>query len=227
MNLTYKKILILNEYHHTEIGGKERYVRHLIDILTRNNFKVYEMNMYKKITNSTFSHKNYSYIESNIHNNHLIKPTNKNKIDQLIFYTKLIIAYIKWKHEVKKIIKKENIEVVIDNTYNSPISFVKSVKYIWVQHLDFPIYTNIFLSFLSKNIFTKMFGKIGRNILGIKNRLNFPNIVTYSKEDESLLIRYKEKWHLDRHNKSRYYPIALSSKYIRDINNYTHTHTFA
>ncbi|WP_027124276.1 hypothetical protein, partial [Mycoplasmoides pirum] len=83
-----KNILIINENIHIKIGGIETYSANLINILLKNNFKVFEFSL----KNSSVSkvEKNYVLIKNKIFN----KINFKNKLINNFLYTLKLNKYI-------------------------------------------------------------------------------------------------------------------------------------
>ncbi|WP_027124294.1 glycosyltransferase, partial [Mycoplasmoides pirum] len=161
-----KNILIINENIHIKIGGIETYSANLINILLKNNFKVFEFSL----KNSSVSkvEKNYVLIKNKIFN----KINFKNKLINNFLYTLKLNKYI------NKIIKQNKIDVVIQNNFIFPVSkFKKNVKYIWIQHFDWSFY-------LSEKSKLKFWLK---KIFNLKNNFSYPNIVVFNKIDKFFL----------------------------------------
>ncbi|WP_027124267.1 glycosyltransferase [Mycoplasmoides pirum] len=161
-----KNILIINKRNHTKIGGIETYCKELINILIKNNFKVFEFS--ENNFDSKITKKNYVLIKNKIFN----KINFKNKLINNFLYTLKLNKYI------NKIIKQNKIDVVIQNNFIFPVlKFKKNVKYIWIQHSDWPFYLS------EKNKFKFWLKKI----FNLKNNFSYPNIVVFNKIDKFFL----------------------------------------
>ena len=205
----FKKILILNEQHHSNIGGTERYVRNLINIFTESdNFYVYEISMFFDENLLKYIN-NYEYVKQDFFKNlnitNLKKITNKNLFGKLYLWFKLIVPLLKWSAFINKFIKKNSIDYVIDNTVNIPngLMFIsKRTKCVWIQHFDASNY-------IEKNIFTKVFRKILSFIFCVKNRFKIENVVVYSDNDKKSFI---DKKLISKHANFFSIPLSCSSK---------------
>ncbi|WP_027124264.1 glycosyltransferase family 4 protein [Mycoplasmoides pirum] len=171
-----KKILILNSKPHFNHGGIETYSTHLINFFLEKKYKVFEISQLPEKNFLEDFDENFYFIYHDFYNK---SKLNKKKYSYFLTYFKLFWISVKVNKLAKKIIKKYNIDVVIDNNFATYITFVKNVKYIWVQHYDWNIIRGKkIISFL-------------RKILFVKNRLLYPNIVVYSSFDKEFLIKYK------------------------------------
>lgn len=128
-----KNILILSDRHHSNIGGTETYTKKIIEILTGKGHTIFEINFFKQKNDFINKRKNYENI------NHKIKfPPIKLKNINLIFSIfKFMWSSVKFCRLINKTIKKQKINIVIDNTVKSiPYIKKKKVDYIWIAHFD-------------------------------------------------------------------------------------------
>lgn len=118
-----KKILILNDKHHSNIGGTETYTKNLIKILNANNHKVFEINFFSEKSETLSEIPNYQNIV------HKIKfhPISLKVFNLPFMLFKLILKTLKFNKLVNKTIKNKKIDIVIDNTVKS-IPYVKKKK---------------------------------------------------------------------------------------------------
>lgn len=204
-NKYLKKVLILNSKTHTELGGIETYSHKLINLFLKNGYQVFELSQQpvvsEKKINSTLGQ--YIFVNHNFYKKTKIKKT------ILPFYNSflLYITSVKVNKLHKKLVKKYKIPIVIDNNFSIKISFCKNTKYFWVQHFDAETIKDSFLK------------RIIKKILLIKNRFNFPAIITYTQKNIDYLIKNK----LVNPKKSKIYSIVPGI--IIPSNTHTHTQT--
>ncbi|WP_033159848.1 glycosyltransferase family 4 protein [Mycoplasmoides alvi] len=180
-----KKILILTHHNSNDIGGIERYVKNLIEIFTSNSYLVYEINIFSEKKYLNFAKHNYNYIYTPFFEKLNLKNkekeiSNKNIWKKIFYYFKFYLCELKNCFFIKKFVKQNKIDIVINNNFSTPLFFNKNTKYIWVQHFDEKIYSSI-----------SMFQKIIRKLLFIKNVLHYPNLVLFSQKDTKIFIEKK------------------------------------
>ncbi|WP_033160223.1 glycosyltransferase family protein [Mycoplasmoides alvi] len=172
-----KKILIINSKPHFELGGMETYSKKLIQIFLDAGHEVYELSHIPSRNIQNVKNNKYHFIYHDYFNK---SKLNYKNYSFFIKYLKLTIIGFKVNKLANKWIKKENINIVIDNNFATKITFIKNVKYIWVQHFDWNL-------ILGKDIFTNLIKKF----LNIKKRIFFPNIVTFTTKDKHYLLDKK------------------------------------
>ncbi|WP_036448957.1 glycosyltransferase, partial [Mycoplasmoides pirum] len=161
------------------------YTKNLINIFTKNNYFVYEINVYSEKKNLfCSSNGNYEFVHTKYFENLNLKKDLNNKKTRNLFkrffiFFKLYLCEIKNAFFIKKFIRLHNIDIVINNNFSTPIWFNKFSKYIWIQHFDSQVYL---LSF---------WNKILRKFLFINNPLKYPNIVFFTKKDFDYFLSKK------------------------------------
>lgn len=174
-----KNILILNDNHHSNIGGTETYTKKIMEILTKNNHKVFEINFLKQKNDFKKKIKNYEHI------NHKIEfPLIKSKnIYSIFLIFKFILSTWKFCRLINKTIKSKKINIVIDNTVKSiPYIKRKKIDYIWIAHFDIiKLYNEE-----KENRFIKR--------LAIRqNKFKYKKIVVFTEKDKNELIKINKK----------------------------------
>ncbi|WP_033160233.1 glycosyltransferase family protein [Mycoplasmoides alvi] len=196
------KILIINPKPHTELGGIESYTSKLIQIFLNNGYKVFELSqMPSEVCKIKNQHHNFYFIN---HPYYIKSKLDYKKYNFLIRYIKLFWISIKVNWLAKKIIKQNEINIVIDNNLTTYISFIRRVKYFWIQHFNAEIV-----------IGTKI-RRLLKKILFIKDRFNFPNIITFTKKD----VEYLVENHLVKIKKQKIHQITPGIV----LKLHTHTH---
>lgn len=178
-NSFQKRILIINDNHHSIIGGTENYTYKLIKIFTNLNHNVFELNL--KYKNSDLILNNYENIK------HKINKLERKSTNFILFWFASFINYLKFNLLIHKILKKKNIDIVIDNSQYASYKFLKpsnKKKFIWVSHNDITKIYNQQKSFWYK---IKM-------IISLKsNRLYFNKIIVFSEIDKKWLLNNNKK----------------------------------
>lgn len=197
-----KNILILNDNHHSNIGGTETYTRKIIEILTEKNHKVFEINFLKQKNYFKEKIKNYEHINHKIEFS-LIKSKN---IYSIFLIFKFLLSTWKFCRLINKTVKTKKISVVIDNTVKSiPYIKKKKVDYIWVAHFDIiKLYNEE-----QKNKFIKR--------LAIRqNKFKYRKIVVFTEKDKNELIKKNKKM-----KSENIFTCPLAHKNLSEINSFS------
>lgn len=196
-----KNILILNDNHHSNIGGTETYTKKIIKILTEKNHKVFEINFLNTKKDFKEKIKNYEHINHRIKFK-LIKSKN---IYSIFLIFKFMLSTWKFCRLINKTIKKQKISVVIDNTVKSiPYIKKKKVDYIWVAHFD-----------IIKLYNEGKKGRLIKRLAARQNKFKYKKIVVFTEKDKNELIKANKKI-----KSENIFTCPLAHKNLSEINSF-------
>lgn len=198
-----KNILILNDRHHSNIGGTETYTKKIIKILTDNGHKVFEINFFKQKNDFKNRIKNYEHID------HKIKfpLINLKNINLIFLIFKFIWSNLKFCRLISKTIKSKKISIVIDNTVKSiPYIKRKKIDYIWIAHFDITK-----LCYEEKKVTTKFIKFIALR----PNKFKYKKIILFTQKDKEALLKINKKI-----KPENIFTCPLAHKNLLEINNF-------
>lgn len=200
-----KNILILNYNNHLNMGGGvEVYTQKIIEALTNDGCKFFEISFYenKNINLGKYKLKNYEKIDHNI----IFKA--KVKKNNLFSVFKFILNVFKFNRLLNKTIKEKNIDIVIDETMGVRYIKRKKINYIWVAHDDvIKIYNS-----QNSSIWIKF-----KRLLKLQSCIffKFKKIIIFTQKDKEELLKINKKI-----NPDNIFTCPLSHKNLIEINNF-------